>query len=134
MSEALAKRAAWETADSVGLLMAMVADVRSVGTVRVRHRDEGWGVIDCPDTPGGGFTHFSHLWCDTIPEPGPGEIVTSGYREAFAGETVDFDWQPTSSPGSQDGYSFVAIAARPRDRQAPSHAVRRNPAAEQPHP
>jgi CspA family cold shock protein len=94
----------------------------------------GVGVIDCPDTPGGCFVHFSHLWSDSIPKAGPGEVVTSGYREAFEGETVDFDWQRSSSPASQDGYSFVAITARPRGRQTPHHAIRRYRADEQPNP
>jgi CspA family cold shock protein len=111
-----------------------VVGVQSVGTVQVWHREEGWGVIDCPDTPGGCFVHFSHLWNDSMPTPGPGESLTSGYREAVAGEIVDFDWQRTSSPGSQDGYSFIAIWARPRGRQAPHHAIRRTRVAEQPNP
>jgi hypothetical protein len=32
---------------------ARVQSVQSVGTVREWHTQEGWGVIDCPDTPGG---------------------------------------------------------------------------------
>ena len=46
--------------------------VQSVGTVRVWHTEEGWGVIDCPDTPGGCWVHFSHLFHEDIPAPGPG--------------------------------------------------------------
>jgi len=69
--------------------------VQSVGTVREWHTEEGWGVIDCPDTPGGCWVHFSHLFHEDIPPPGPGEVVhvSGGFREAFAGETVDFDWE-----------------------------------------
>ena len=98
-------------------------DMQSVGTVRMWHREEGWGVVDCPDTPGGCFVHFSHLWNDSAPKHGAGVYVTVGFREAFEGETVDFDWQRTSQPGTQDGFSFIAIWARPRGRQAPHHAV-----------
>ena len=29
------------------------------GTVRVWHAEEGWGVIDSAETPGGCWTHFS---------------------------------------------------------------------------
>ena len=29
------------------------------GVVRFWHDDEGWGVLDCPSTPGGCWTHFS---------------------------------------------------------------------------
>jgi CspA family cold shock protein len=74
----------------------MLRGMSTVGTVRVWHREEGWGVIDSPDTPGGCWAHFSHLWNDKIPEPGPGEVVevSGGFRKAFEGETVDFEWEP----------------------------------------
>jgi CspA family cold shock protein len=100
--------------------------------VRVWHREEGWGVIDSPDTPGGCWVHFGALWNDGIPQAGPGEVVevSGGFREAFEGETVDFDWERTSSPGSQDGYSFRAATARPRGRQAPHRAIRHYRAGE----
>jgi len=60
--------------------------------------------------------HFSHLWNDDIPKAGPDEIVevSGGFREAFEGETVDFDWVHAD----QDGYDFCAPTARPRGRQA----------------
>jgi CspA family cold shock protein len=99
--------------------------VRVTGTVRVWYRDEGWGVIDSPDTPGGCFAHFSHLWSDEMPNAGPGETldVSSGFKELFEGETVDFEWEHTAAPGSQDGYSFRATTVHPRNRQAPPHRV-----------
>ncbi|GAB1822608.1 S1 domain-containing protein [Herbidospora sp. RD11066] len=59
--------------------------------VREWHAEEGWGVIDSPETPGGCWTHFSHIRAD-------------GYRELKAGEAVDLEWE---SPG-QDGYPFRA--------------------------
>ncbi|MCW2527208.1 MAG: hypothetical protein JWM76_2068 [Pseudonocardiales bacterium] len=107
-------------------------DVHSVGTVRDWHREEGWGVIDSPDTPGGCWVHFSHLWNDGIPEAGLGEIVevTGGCREVFEGETVDFDWE---TPG-QDGYDFRVTNARPRGRQAPHRVIRHYRAGEHPNP
>jgi cold shock protein len=109
--------------------------MQSVGTVREWHSDEGWGVIDSPDTPGGCWVHFADLWNDGIPPPGPGEVVqvSGGYREVFEGETVDFDWEPAAFPG-QDGYSFRATTARPRGRQAPHRVVRRYPAGDHDHP
>lgn len=91
------------------------------------HRAEGWGVIDSPDTPGGCWVHFSHLWNDGVPAAGPGEVVevSGGFREAFEGEPVDFDWETAS----QNGYSFRAISANPRGREAPHRVIRRyNPA------
>lgn len=99
--------------------------------MRVWHREEGWGVIDCPDTPGGCFVHFSDLWGDSIPKLEPGEYMTGEYREAFEGETVDFEYRRTSQPGGQDGYSFIAVFARPRGRQAPHRFVHRIEGANQ---
>lgn len=96
------------------------------------HREEGWGVIESPDTPGGCWLHFSHLWRDGIPEAGPGEVVevTGGYREVFEGETVDFDWQ---TPG-QDGYKFRATNVRPHGRPAPDRVVRHYKGGDHPNP
>jgi CspA family cold shock protein len=99
--------------------------------VRDWHPEEGWGVIDSPDTPGGCWVHFSYLWNDGIPEVGPGEVVevvTDGYREVSQGETVDFDWETAN----QDGYDFRATNVRPRGRQAPHRVVRHYKAGEEP--
>ena len=62
-----------------------------MGTVRVWHREKGWGVIDSLDTWGGCWVHFSQLWRDDVAAAGPGEIVevSGGYRELFVAETVD---------------------------------------------
>ena len=105
-----------------------------MGTVREWHREEGWGVIASPEAPGGCWVHFADLWNDGIPPAGPGEVVevSGGFREAFAGETVDFEWEPTSIPGGQDGFSFRTITARPRGRPAPRRVVRRYPASDRP--
>ena len=95
----------------------------TVGTVRVWHRDEGWGVIDSPETPGGCWAHFSHLWNDLPPDHRAREVVeiSGGFREAFEGEHVDFEWEPAN----QDGYAFRAISVRPHGRPAPHRVVRR---------
>ena len=68
----------------------------AVGTVRIWHGDGGWGVIDSDETPGGCWTHFSH-------------VFTRGYRSLRPGQQVDLEW---ASPG-QDGYDFMATKARP---------------------
>ena len=91
----------------------------SVGTVRVWHRELGWGVIDAPDTPGGCWVHFSHLWDEEKPTAGPQEAISGDYVELFGGETVDFTWR---HPG-QDGYDYAATAVRPRDRPVPNRWV-----------
>lgn len=58
--------------------------------------DEGWGVIDSPDTPGGCWTSFSH-------------VAVEGFKSLTAGELVELEWE---APG-QDGYSFRAVRAWP---------------------
>jgi cold shock protein len=73
------------------------------GTVREWRSDEGWGVIDSQVTPGGCWTHFSHL---RMP----------GYRPLRAGQSVELEWE---RPG-QDGYPFRAVQVwlpgyQPRD-------------------
>jgi CspA family cold shock protein len=101
--------------------------VWSVGSVRVWHREEGWGVIDSPDTPGGCWAHFSHLWHEDLPQAGPGEVVevSGGFRELFVAETVDFQWRTSR----QDGYDYCAVTVLPRGRSAPHRTVRRRQAA-----
>jgi cold shock protein len=101
--------------------------VRSTGTVRIWYREEGWGVIDSPETPGGCWAGFGQLWNDyERPEIGPGEVleISGGFCELFEGETVDFEWERTSAPGSQDGYSFRATTVRPHDRRPPHRVIR----------
>jgi cold shock protein len=95
----------------------------TVGTVRFWLREDGWGVIDSPDTPGGCWAHCSHLWHEEIARD-RGEVidVSGGFREAFAGETVDFEWEPVAN---QDGYTFRANTVRPRGRLAPHRTIRR---------
>ncbi len=60
-------------------------------TVREWHDDEGWGVLDSPETPGGCWAHFS-------------AIEATGFRSLNAGETVRIEW----SQAEQDGYAFLA--------------------------
>ena len=64
----------------------------SVGTVRLWHAEEGWGVIDSPDTPGGCWAHFS-------------AVLVPGYRTLEAGGAVTF----TFELARQDGYPFRAV-------------------------
>ncbi|MFF0341005.1 cold shock domain-containing protein [Kribbella sp. NPDC004875] len=61
------------------------------GFVRFWHEEEGWGVIDCPSTPGGCWTHYSVIEAD-------------GYRSLTEGATVRVRWE---NPG-QDGYDYRA--------------------------
>lgn len=70
--------------------------MRTVGTVRFWNDGEGWGVIVSPETPGGCWTHFSH-------------VAVAGYRTLRLGQRVELEWE---APG-QDGYPFRAIRAWP---------------------
>jgi len=64
----------------------------SVGSVRSFNADEGWGVIDGPDVPGGCWVHFS-------------AIAADGYRQLWAGQRVVFH----AVAASQDGFAFRAV-------------------------
>lgn len=76
------------------------------GEVRVWHADEGWGVVDSPDTPGGCWAHFS-------------AVLVAGYRALDAGALVELTYEAAE----QDGYSFRAVEVWPAG-QAP---VREHP-------
>jgi cold shock protein len=68
------------------------------GVVRAFYPDEGWGVIDAPEVPGGCFVHFS-------------VIQTDGYRALAAGERVRFRFEHLDF--LQDGCRYRALAAWP---------------------
>jgi CspA family cold shock protein len=74
--------------------------VTTRGTVREWSAEEGWGVIDSPETPGGCWAHFSHL-------------LIAGYRSLRAGEQVELDWETPD----QDGYRYRAVRAWPAGQQ-----------------
>jgi CspA family cold shock protein len=61
----------------------------SVGSVQIFDADEGWGVIDGPDVPGGCWVHFS-------------AIAVDGYRALARGQQVSF----RAEAAHQDGYAF----------------------------
>ncbi|BCJ56476.1 hypothetical protein Asp14428_79510 [Actinoplanes sp. NBRC 14428] len=61
--------------------------------MRAWHDDEGWGIIDSPDTPGGCWTHFS-------------SILSDGYRTLTGADQVTFEFEQAS----QDGYAYRTTA------------------------
>ena len=67
--------------------------MRGVVVARVRewHDEEGWGVLDSAETPGGCWVHWSHLDHD-------------GYRTLRDVETVELEWVGVP----QDGYPYQA--------------------------
>jgi CspA family cold shock protein len=67
-------------------------DVTSVGIVREFHPDEGWGVVDGADVPGGCWVHFS-------------AIAVDGFRQLAAGQQVWF----RAEAADQNGYRFRAV-------------------------
>ncbi len=62
------------------------------GTVRFWLDGDGWGVIDSAETPGGCWTHFSH-------------VRSAGYRSLAVGQEVELEWEADG----QDGYPFRAV-------------------------
>ncbi|KOU60644.1 hypothetical protein ADK57_30030 [Streptomyces sp. MMG1533] len=67
-------------------------------TVREWHDEEGWGVLDCPATPGGCWGHFS-------------TIETAGFRALTPGQRVELEWEAPGFP--QDGYDYRAVRIAP---------------------
>ena len=88
--------------------------VLSEGTVREWRADDGWGVIDSVDTPGGCWAHFS-------------AIVSEGYRALEPGDHVAFSYE---TPG-QDGYDYRAVRVWPpgASPEAPPQPARGEPSA-----
>jgi cold shock protein len=67
----------------------------TTATVSVWSEEEGWGVIDSPETPGGCWASFSH-------------IAAPGYRSLVPGQVVLLEWEAAD----QDGYAFRAVRVR----------------------
>ena len=65
------------------------------GVVRQRDEEEGWGVLDSPETPGGCWAHFS--------------ASTGDYGSLEPGVQVVFEFER----GEQDGFQFRATSVRP---------------------
>ncbi|KUH38978.1 MULTISPECIES: cold-shock protein [Streptomyces] len=69
-----------------------------IGTVREWRDEEGWGVLDCPETPGGCFGHYS-------------AVEMPGFRALAPGQRVELTWE---APGfRQDGYDYRALTIVP---------------------
>jgi CspA family cold shock protein len=70
-----------------------------LATVREWSDEEGWGVLDSPETPGGCFGHYA-------------DIQAPGFRTLSPGQQVDLVWE---APGfKQDGYDYRAVNIVPR--------------------
>ncbi len=64
--------------------------------VRVWHDEDGWGVVDCGQTPGGCWAGFS-------------AVAVEGYQRLAAGEEVMLECEV----GEQDGFGFRAVRVWP---------------------
>jgi cold shock protein len=76
----------------VGEAIVQTERVASSGVVREYHAEEGWGVIDGTDVPGGCWVHFS-------------AIAMDGFRRLVAGQQVSF----RAEAAVQDGLTFRAV-------------------------
>jgi len=67
----------------------------ATGVVREWWDEEGWGVVDCDETPGGCWAHYSMIEMD-------------GFRSLSAGDLVSLEWIEVD----QDGYRYRAERLR----------------------
>lgn len=74
----------------------------TTGIVRSWNSEEGWGVIDSAETPGGCWAHFTHIQADA-------DTAARGFRTFDRGQPVEFTWEKYP----QDGYEFRVIAVWP---------------------
>ncbi len=70
----------------------------AAGRVRVWRRDQGWGVLDSEQTPGGCWAHFS-------------VVRMPGFKELRVEQEVEFEWVHAN----QDGYRYRAVSVSPTD-------------------
>lgn len=68
----------------------------TTAVVRTWHAEDGWGVLDCAETPGGCWGHFSN-------------VQAEGFRSLSAGQRVELTWEAAE----QDGYAFRAVTIIP---------------------
>ena len=67
-----------------------------VGTVRFWNTDEGWGVIDSPETPRGCWIHY-------------GKVAVQRFAGLETGQQMELEWEQAP----QDGYDYRATRAWP---------------------
>lgn len=66
--------------------------METTGTVRSWNDEQGWGVIDSGQTPGGCWAHFT-------------QVAVPGYRSLAPQQRVRFEWESAE----QDGFSYRAV-------------------------
>ncbi len=81
----------------------VLTDALQGGIVRSWDADEGWGVIDAAEVPGGSWTHYSSI-----------EMI--GYKELRAGQPVEF----VAEDFLQDGFTYRTVWVRPLSNDSES--------------
>ncbi len=71
------------------------------GRVRTWSDDDGWGVFDSPETPGGCWAGFAAI------------AVAAGHRSLTAGQPVEFEWEH----GDLDGFGYRAVRVWPAGQE-----------------
>lgn len=93
-------------------MVGNTAAMTSTGQIRSWDAEEGWGVIDSPETPGGCWLHFSAWLTEKDREPPPGTPVEFVYEA-----------------GRQDGYDFRALQAWPLGAEPARHDASSEPSS-----
>jgi cold shock protein len=70
-----------------------------LATVRFWRDDEGWGVLDSPETPGGCWASFAF-------------IEMPGYRKLSNGQTVELEWEVPAGV-DYEGWPYFASRVTP---------------------
>jgi cold shock CspA family protein len=78
---------------------AIASTGQTTGTVQTWNAEEGWGVIDSPQTPDGCWAFYS-------------SIVGEGFRTLTVGATVSLEWEQVID---QDGYQYRATRVQQHD-------------------
>lgn len=71
-------RRAWRCKQFSGAYSSTASTNRIAAIGRSRHSEEGWGIVDLAQTPGGCWVHFSH-------------VRSRGYRELIPGQAVTLE-------------------------------------------
>jgi cold shock protein len=94
----------------------MMKPMSTPGEVRIWHDEEGWGVVDSPETPGGCWAHWS-------------AVAVYGFASLHTGQLVELEWESAQ----QDGFEYRAVRVWPRGAQPyerPIQPIRRSTAYE----
>ena len=70
------------------------------------HDELGWGVLECPETPGGCWTHYSVIDTPLISRAKGVEVAE--HKSLAVGDAVELEWE---TPG-QDGFNYRAVVVR----------------------